>query len=403
MGTFSRASAFAGDSNLKEDHVADMLTEEGKRVIRLNRGDPTVYFPTDRYMIEAYVKALKAGRTGYSNVKGVLGLREAIARRYFRRYNVSYDADDIIITNGVSEGLAMLNAALIDANDRAVIFRPYYTLYYPGIKTRGGVPVIERYMEKDGWSVDLDGLRKSLKGSRKRSKYLLITNPNNPTGTVLGEKVLKEIVEIAKDHDLILISDEIYDEIVFNGAKFTSMSRLAKGVPHVILNGASKCLDATGFRIGFMIIPGNDRISRELRDIVTGFARLRICANTTAQYAVAEGLNRNAEHERASRAMANEIGRRADYMARKVNGSGYMDVVRPQGAYYIFPRVDTNAFGMKDDLEFVDRLLKEEGVELTGGSSFGEKEHLRIVTLAPKDILELAINRITAFCKRHSK
>ncbi|MDE1851942.1 MAG: aminotransferase class I/II-fold pyridoxal phosphate-dependent enzyme [Candidatus Micrarchaeota archaeon] len=406
MYGFSEFSVYAENPIEEEDVVAERLEMQGKKILKLNRGDPAVYFPTMKYMIDAYVKALREGKTRYSDFAGIRPLREAVAARYRRLYGTNVDAEDIVITNGVSEALMFINSVLINKGDKAVFFRPYYPLYIPDLKINGGNPIIERYSEERNWEVDTDSLERSIRKdlkAKKRLKYLVITNPNNPTGTVLEPNALRELVEIAKNHDMVLISDEIYDEITFNGAKYTSVSKLAEGIPHIILNGASKDFDATGFRIGFTIIPGKDNVSKELRRRIAEYAKLRLCVNTPAQYAVAEGISNVSEHNKGIRKLVAEIERRINFAAKRINESQYMSVVQPRGAYYLFPRLDMKAMKFKDDREFVDKLLKEKDVQLTRGSGFGEPGHIRIVGLPPKDILETALNRIEDFCKAHSR
>jgi alanine-synthesizing transaminase len=403
MGILSKRSAYAGNPIEEEDRVADELSAERKRIIKLNRGDPAVYFRTPKYIIDAYVDALRAWHTGYSDPRGIRELRDAIARRYLRKYRLKTDARHVVVTQGLSEAIAMLNAALIDPGNLAVLFRPSYPLYRQYLKLNGGSEVDGRYDEKRNWSVEVDALARLLNAlpRGKKPKYMLVTNPNNPTGTVLGRGVLKELADLANEHGILLVGDEIYDELIFRGTRFTSLCEVAKGMPYVIMNGASKDFDATGFRLGFLLIPEDDRTSAEVMEKLTDFAMLRLSANTPAQYAFAEGLNNRAEHDRALKPMLKQIEERVAFATRLVNESGSMEAVAPHGAYYLFPRISPGAFGFKDDREFVDRLLKEEYVQITRGSGFGEKDHVRLVALPTKDILESAIGRINRFCRRH--
>lgn len=406
MTLLSERSRYAVNPIQEDDAVAERLRAQGREVIKLNRGDPAVYFPTPRHVVDAYIEALKDDRTWYSSGQGIPELREAVARRYKRMYNIDFGGENVMISNGVSEAVQFLNAMFIDRGDRAVLFRPYYTIYMPDLKMCDGEAILERYDESREWQINVESLRKSVSEAESRKgkvKYMLITNPNNPTGTVLSRKVLEEIVEVAKDHDILLISDEIYDEIVYNEAKFTSISELAKGMPHIILNGASKDFDATGFRIGFVIIPESDRVSQELLKKSVEFGMMRLSANTPAQYAVAAGLNGVSEHSKAVRAMTKEIESRVNFVERFVNNTEYMRAIKPMGAYYIFPRLEMSRLKFKSDKEFVLKLLVEEGVQLTRGSGFGEPDHIRIVALPPKEVLEKAMDKINNFCERHKR
>lgn len=405
MGILSKRSVYADNPIEEEDRVADELASERKRVIKLNRGDPAAYFRTPKYMIDAYVSALRAGHTGYSDPRGIRELRGAVAKRYLRKYGLRTDFEHVLITQGLSEAIALLNSALIDKGDRAVLFRPSYPLYRQYLKLNGGVEVDGRYDERLSWGVEVDALARSLDmlPRGKTPKYMLVTNPNNPTGTVLGRETLKELVDIANEHGILLVGDEIYDELVFGGVRFTSICELARGMPHVIMNGASKDFDATGFRLGFLLIPEDDKVSTAVREKLADFAMLRLSANTPAQYAFAEGLDNRAGHERALGAMLAQVEKRVAFATRLINESEYMKTVTPMGAYYIFPRISPGRFGLGSDRMFVDRLLKEECVQLTRGSGFGGKDHIRIVALAEEGVLEDAIGRIDRFCRKHAR
>ncbi len=404
-GILSKAAKYAVNPIQEDDEDAIRLMKKGKSVIRINRGDPPVYFHTPKYIIDAFIRALREHKTGYANPLGVPELRDAVANRYEKLYKTNLDRDKVTITQGVSEALIFLNTMLIDRGDAAVLFKPFYTQYAPDLQLYGGRPIIESYREETGWDIDLDRLRKRVSAEAKhnRIKYMLITNPNNPTGTVLGKNVLKEIVSIANDNDIVLISDEIYDEIVFNGAKFTSVSEVAKGIPHMIIGGASKILDATGFRIGFVMVPEDDKVSVQLNETIRNLARVRLSANAPAQYAIAEGLSNTSAHKKAIRAMVDDIEDRVNYTSKLINESRYMHTVVPNGAFYIFPKLNMSELRIRNDTEFVKKLLHEEYVQITRGSGFGAKDHIRLVALPPKNVLGDAVDKIERFCKRHSK
>lgn len=352
-------------------------------------------------------RALNEGKTGYCDPEGIPELRDAVSRRYRRLYNVDVNShESVFTTHGVSEALIFVNSMIIDAGDRAVIFKPYYSVSYSGFKMFGGEPIFQHYQENNNWAIDTDELDKKIKASKKennRVKYMSITNPSNPTGMVLDRKELQEIVEIAKNNELVLISDEIYDEVIYNGAKFTSISQLAEGVPHIIFNGASKGLDATGFRIGFALVPGDDKVSLQIKKSMADYCAVRLCVNTPAQYAVAEGINDVKEHAKEVGAFVKAVEQRANFASKRINESDFMHVVPPRGAYYLLPKLNMEKLDIKNDKEFVHKLLEEEGVLLTRGSGFGGENHIRLVALPTEEILGLAIDKIDKFCKRHSK
>jgi alanine-synthesizing transaminase len=405
MSVLSSRSRYAGNPIEEEDRVADRLAMQGKKIIKLNRGDPAVYFRTPEYIINAYKQALEAGNTHYVDHLGIPELREAVVDRYRRVYGLKTNAEKVVVTQGVSEALLMLNFAVINEGENAIIFKPYFPIYPPYLEIFGGKPIFERYDEANEWNVDTDGLERSLKryGKSKRIKYLLVTNPNNPTGTVLSKSILEEIVGLANEHKLLLISDEVYDELVFGHAKFTSMCQLAKGMPYMILNGASKNFDATGFRVGFAMMPGEDKTSNMIMNKFRDFAQMRLCANSPGQYAMAAAMNNVSEHKKAIKSMLAEMEIRVKFATKLINESRYMHAVEPKGAFYIFPKVSFEKLRIRSDRKFVDELLREEDVQVTRGSGFGGDGHIRIVSLAPKEILETAIDRINRFCSRHAK
>ncbi len=406
MELLSRSSRYAENAIEEENPTLERLAEEGKKVTKLNIGDPARFFPTPRYMIDAYIKALNEGKTSYVEPEGIPELRDAVAARYKRMYNEDIDRQSIFITHGVSEALIFMNSMFIDPGDMAVIFKPYYSVCYTGFRVFGGEPILQGYQEDRNWDLDTDELDRKIKeniGAGRRVKYISITNPSNPTGMVLERKVMERIVDIANDNGLVLISDEIYDEVIYNGAKFTSVSEIAGDVPHIIFNGASKDLDATGFRIGFVLVPGEDKASEEIRKKMSDYCSMRLCVNTPAQYAVAEGINNIKEHEREVSEFVKAIEERANFASKLINESEYMHVVPPGGAYYLLPKLDMSRLRIKDDREFVHKLLEEEQVLLTRGSGFGADGHVRLVALPTKEILEYSINKINEFCRKHSR
>ncbi len=403
MFGLSRRSEYAVNVIEEQDYIAERLVRSGKSIIRLNRGDPVAYFPTPKYTIDALVKAVKEGRTGYSYHAGIRELREAISERHKRLYNLDVSEDDILVTQGVSEAILFLNSLLINPGDTGAMLRPFYPLYMSALQINGGIPITADYVDGEGRSVDTDMLRKKLKRSGRRAKYLIFSNPSNPNGAVIERKTLSEMAEIANDNDMIVISDEIYDEIVFNGARFTSMSEVSKGIPTVILGGASKDFSATGLRIGYVIMPEGGKEMDEIRRKLPDFAKMRLSSNTLSQYAFAASIRNAKEHGSSIRKMVKEISSRVNLAHRLINESRYMHAVLPRGAFYLFPKVDFSQLRLKTDKDIATRLLIEGGVQITRGSGFGSPDNIRIVALAPQDILESAIRKIDKFFARHSK
>ena len=402
----SNSSKYVFSAIREEDDFAEGLRKRGKQVIKLSSGDPALYYPTPRYIVDAYTQALTSGKTSYSRSQGVMELVDSIIGRYKARYGIGMTEEDVMVTSGVAEALTFLNSALLNWGDQAVILRPYYPQYPVAIQMFGGSYLAGDYDESNEWSIKLDALArlvKSRKASSRRIKYMLVTNPNNPTGTVLPRRALQEVVGLANEHRILLVSDEIYDEIVFGGAEFTSIGGLAKGIPHVILNGASKAFDATGFRIGYVLIPEDDRASEELKHKISDYCRVRLSANTPAQYAIASAMENRAEHERTVHKMIEAIEGSVDTAMKRLGENQYISAVRPKGAFYIFPKIGMSHLDLKDDREFVHKLLEEKLVQTTRGSGFGAPSHFRIVALAPKELMGECVQRMNDFCKNHAK
>ncbi len=408
MLSFTKRSEYVKNPILEMDALAAELSRKGRDVIKLNRGDPPLYFKTPTYMIEAYIEALKENMTNYSSASGTAELKEAVSRRYKRMYGVSVDHAGVIATAGVTEALSFINHSMIEKGDSAILFRPHYPQYLPRLMSENGTPVYcDQLMEQD-WDVHLEGFElriASLKrsGRIKHVKYVIVTNPCNPTGKTIPRKTLARIAELSNENNLLIISDEIYDEIVYHGAKFTSMSEAAVGIPHILLNGSSKNYDSTGFRVGFIVIPGDDKTSMSLKEKFTDYALTRLSINTPAQHAVAEGINNVKEHRKAMKVMVKGMQERAETTVRAIRGNRHLDVVMPDSTFYVFPRIRLSGLDFRTGDEFVKSALLEEGVQLTRGSAFGAPSNFRIVALPGKEVLEEAMSRINRMCARHSR
>jgi aspartate/methionine/tyrosine aminotransferase len=398
----SKNSKFVGNPIRKLDLLAEKLSREGKKVIKLNTGDPAKYFSPPKSLKVAYIKALKENKFFYSSILGVKELREEIAKRYKRYYNLDVNDERIVVAQGISELINFLNASLINNNDSAILFRPFYPPYLPSLLFFGGKPLFVDFNEENEWDVDTDILRKKIKNQKKKPKYLLLINPNNPTGGVLSKNKLEEIVEVAKDFDIFIISDEIYDELVYEGS-FTSVCQVAKGIPYAIFNGASKSYVATGLRLGYAIFAEEDKKSEELYKKFVDFASLRLCCNTPAQYAFAEALKNEKEHRIFLRKFLKELKQRIKLATKLTNEIDCLSVKEPKAAFYIFPRVDFSKLRIKNDKQLVEKLLTKKFVQIVDGTGFGSPKHIRIVTLADKQTLREAFQRISEFFKEEKK
>ena len=400
----SQAGSNIENPILEQGRIAREMERQGSKLIKINLGDPGMYFRMQKNIIWAYKKALDDGHTNYLEEQGLPELREAVSKRYRSLYGMEFSQDDVVITQGVSEALSFMNQSIIDDGDAAVIFRPFFTEYLTYLGLSGGVALLPALDEKNGWDInigELEGVLKNHKG--RKPKYMLITNPNNPTGTVLSEKAMREAIEIAKDNGMFIVSDEVYDELLYSGARFTSVGNIAKGIPHMLLNGASKNYMATGLRTGFAIFPEQDAKTQALKAAFLGMAGARLSANTPSQYAMLEGLRNKGKHDEFMREKVEQIARQSELAAKLINETGFFTAVRPNSAFYLFARIHLDRLSIKDDKEFVELLLREQKVQLTRGSGFGMEGFIRIVTLPSEAVLAESIVRIKKFCEAHRR
>jgi aminotransferase len=353
-------------------------------VISLGVGEPD--FETPRVVVEAGVESLRSGRTHYTSNYGTLELRQALAAHLQRRYDVSYDpATEMIITVGASEALAITLAALIDPGDEVVVAEPTYVAYVPDIVFSGGRPVFVPCRPGDGWQLDPDAVEAAI---TPRTKALFLGFPNNPTGAVLEPERIRAIAEIAERHDLLVISDEIYDRLVYGGHRHEAFSALPGMRDRtVLLGGFSKSYAMTGWRVGYACAP---------EDLLEGIVKVHqyiiMSAPTVAQDAALAGLqDADAEVER----MVAEYDRRRRMFVDGLNRIG-LETVEPKGAFYAFPHVGGTGL---TSAEFAERLLHEQEVAVVPGDAFGQsgEGYVRASIATSFEQLEEALVRIERF------
>ncbi|MCW4006497.1 MAG: aminotransferase class I/II-fold pyridoxal phosphate-dependent enzyme [Candidatus Bathyarchaeota archaeon] len=375
---------------------ADELVAQGKDIYYLNVGDPPAFdLDTPQHIKDALRNALEKGNNSYSPSEGLPELREAIARKEKRVNQISLNAQDILVTEGVSEGIQMLLAALIEKGDEILFPAPTYPPYVSYTRFFDGTPVPYKTVEENGWQPDLDDLRNKI---TSKTRALVITNPNNPTGALYSRKLVKEMVDIAAEHDLLIISDEIYDQITFSD-DFASAAHLAKDLPVVGLNGFSKTYQMTGWRLGYMYFKAPNGELDELKDAVEKECRIRLSANTPVQKAGVAALDGSQDHIKQ---VVQTLRERRDYAWKRLNEIDGVSCAKPEGAFYIFPKIHGVGSTWKTDLDFVVDLLKQTGVLIVNGSGFDPvygAGHARAVFLPPIETLEQALNAMEDFIK----
>jgi alanine-synthesizing transaminase len=376
------------------------LIKNGKKIYYLNIGDPAAFdFKTPQYVKDALCKAIDEDNNYYSVSEGRPELREAIVRKEKRVNNVDITSNNVIVTEGISEGIEMVLAALVEKGDEILFPGPTYPPYISYTKFFEGTPVSYETIEDEGWIPNIDDLRSKIS---PKTCAIVITNPNNPTGSVYSEKMIKEMLDIAGEHNLPVLSDEIYDQLTYE-KEFVSTANLSKDVPVVGLNGFSKVYQMTGWRLGYMYFKGEGKQLDDLRMGVEKQCRIRLCANTPVQIAGAASLDGPQDFVKG---IVEKLKQRRDYAWKRLNEIGGISATKPEGAFYIFPKIHDVGTRWKNDMEFVVQLLKETGVLIVNGSGFDPvygKDHARIVFLPPCEELEEAFNCLEQFMKKKEK
>lgn len=369
--------------------VARKLENEGHKITYLNIGDPVQYgFQPPENVKNAFINAVKKGQNYYAASEGLVELRKAIAQKE-KAKGLSVSEDDIIVTNGVSEGLEMLMASIVEYGDEVLIPGPYYPPYASYVRLFGGVP-IEFSVDLHNSTPDLDDIKSKI---TSKTVAICLISPNNPTGAVFNEKSLRDLVGIAVEHDLYIICDEIYDQIVFD-EKFIGIGKVSGDSPIILVNGFSKVHLMSGWRIGYIAFNDSKRLDL-LRENIPKLARVRIASNLPVQHAALESLRgpQNYISEFVS-----QLKKRRDYVIKRLNGMHGLSCSIPKGAFYAFPKIEGKKY--LSDKEFVLDLLKSKGILTVHGSGFGTQYgsgHFRMVFLPEISVLEPALDKIEEF------
>ena len=374
---------------------AHRLEEEGHRVLKLNIGNPAPFgFEAPEEILRDVIHHLPESQ-GYADSKGLYSARKAVMQECQRIGIPRVDIDDIYLGNGVSELIVMAMQALLNDGDEVLVPAPDYPLWTAAITLAGGVPVHYRCDEQSDWYPDLDDIRAK---TSRRTRGIVVINPNNPTGAVYGSAVLEDLVEHARQSDLILFADEIYSKIVYDDAQHVPLGSLSEDVMTLTFNGLSKAYRVAGFRSGWMVLSGPKERATDYIEGLDILSSMRLCANVPSQHAIQTALGGYQSIEEYIRPGGALYEQRnlAHAMLNQIEG---VSCVKPKGALYLFPKIDANRFNITSDERFVLDLLQHEKILVVQGTGFNhpEPDHFRIVFLPPQDELTRAISHIGDF------
>ena len=374
---------------------ADRMIREGTSVLKLNIGNPAPFgFNAPEEVIYDMARNLRDSQ-GYSDSKGIWSARKAIMQYTQIRKIPNVQMEDIYTGNGVSELINLSMSALLDDGDEILIPAPDYPLWTACATLAGGKAVHYLCDEESDWVPDLEDMERKI---TDRTKAIVVINPNNPTGAVYPKDVLERIVEIARRHQLIIFSDEIYDRLLMDGYTHTSIASLAPDLFCVTFSGLSKSHMIAGFRVGWMVLSGNKRIAQDYIEGIKMLSSMRLCSNVPAQSIVQTALWGNQSVETYVKP-GGRVTQQRDYVIDRLNAIPGISVVKPKAAFYCFPKLDTEKFHIKDDMQFAYDLLREEHVLVVQGTGFNwpDPDHFRIVYLPMMTTLTEAMDKLEHF------
>ena len=380
---------------------AKQMEDEGHKIIKLNIGNLAPFgFDAPEEIQMDMIRNLP-NAAGYSDSKGIFAARKAVMHYTQQKGIKGVTIEDIYIGNGVSELIVMAMNALLDAGDEVLVPAPDYPLWTAAVSLSGGKPVHYLCDESKGWMPDLADMRAKITAN---TRAIVIINPNNPTGAVYPDEILLEIIELAREHDLILYADEVYDKVLYDGRKHTSLAALSEDVLTIIFNGLSKNYRSCGYRAGWMVVCGDKRRAEDYIEGLTMLASMRLCANVPGQFAIQTALGGYQSIDDLV-AEGGRMRRQRDLAYELITQIPGVTCVKPEATLYMFPRLDPAIYPIEDDQAFITELLEEERVLLVQGSGFNwpHPDHFRLVFLPHEDDLRDAIARVARFLENYRR
>lgn len=374
---------------------AERMELDGHSILKLNTGNPAVFgFDAPDVIMRDMIAALPTSQ-GYSTSKGIIPARRAIVTRYELEDFPHFDVNDVYLGNGVSELITMTTQALLNDGDEVLIPAPDYPLWTAATSLAGGTPVHYLCDEEDDWNPSIEDIRAKV---TEKTKAIVVINPNNPTGAVYSREVLQRIVDVAREYNLLILADEIYDRILYDGAKHISIASLAPDLLTITFNGLSKAYRVAGYRAGWMVLTGPKSHARGFIEGLDLLAGTRLCPNVPAQHAIQVALG----GRQSIYGLTGEGGRllkQRNVAYEKLNEIPGVSVTKPMGALYCFPRLDPNVYEIHDDSKLMLDILRSEKILMVQGTGFNwpNPDHFRVVTLPWASQLENAIERLGNF------
>jgi alanine-synthesizing transaminase len=384
---------------------ARQMEEEGHKIIKLNIGNLAPFgFDAPEEIVQDMIRNM-GNAAGYTDSKGLFAPRKAIMQYCQEKKITGVSIDDVYLGNGASELIVMSMNGLLNSGDEVLVPAPDYPLWTAAVSLSGGNPVHYICDEQASWYPDIDDIKRKITAN---TRAIVVINPNNPTGALYPTEVLEQIVELARQHQLIVFADEIYDKVLYDGNTHTSIASLADDVLFITLNGLSKNYRSCGYRAGWMVVSGEKRLAKDYIEGLNMLASMRLCANVPGQFAIQTALG-GYQSINDLVAPQGRLTRQRDLAHKLLTDIPGVTCVKPKSALYMFPRLDKKIYPIEDDQQFAYELLAEERVLIVQGTGFNwpSPDHFRVVFLPNMDDLEAAFGRIAHFLdgyrRRHAR
>ncbi len=378
---------------------AQRMEDEGHKIIKLNIGNLAVFgFDSPEEIQQDMIRNLP-NSAGYSESKGIFAARKAVMHYTQQQGVAGVTLDDIYLGNGASELIVMASNAMLNDGDEMLIPSPDYPLWTAAVVLSGGVPVHYRCDEAQSWMPDLADIRAKI---TPRTKGIVVINPNNPTGALYSDDLLRGIIAVAREFGLVIFADEVYDKILYDGTQHTAIASLSEDVLTLTFNSLSKSYRSCGYRAGWMVVSGNKVVAKDYIDGLNMMANLRLCPNVPGQWAIQTALG-GYQSINDLVAEGGRLRRQRDLAYELITAIPGVSCVKPSGALYMFPRLDPDIYPIRDDQAFVLEMLQETKVMLVQGTGFNwhAPDHFRMVFLPHEDDLREAIGRIAKFLESY--